>query len=97
TRGGDSGIGRARATVAFTYVKGAEDKDTNDALALIREAAKAVMQVIPLPFQLISEVKRTVRLNNAGAQYYKERIEDITEEQLRNTFEINIFTYVFIA
>ncbi|KNA13342.1 hypothetical protein SOVF_117810 isoform B [Spinacia oleracea] len=44
--GGDSGIGRAvcynfaleGATVAFTYVKGPEDKDAEDALELIRKA-----------------------------------------------------------
>lgn len=46
--GGDSGIGRAvchcfaleGATMAFTYVKGQEDKDARDTLQMLREARK---------------------------------------------------------
>ncbi|XP_021844496.1 glucose and ribitol dehydrogenase isoform X2 [Spinacia oleracea] len=119
--GGDSGIGRAvcyyfaleGATVAFTYVKGAEDKDAEDALTLIRKAAKEsnAGEPVAIPANLQGEEKCKevvdkvvshfgpidVLVNNAGVQYYKENIEDITEEQLRMTFEINIFAYIFIA
>ncbi|XP_021750379.1 glucose and ribitol dehydrogenase-like [Chenopodium quinoa] len=120
--GGDSGIGRAvcyyfaleGATVAFTYVKGPEDKDTDDALALIREAAKQndAGEPIAIPADLRRGEKECkyvvdkvvshfggidVLVNNAGVQYYAERIEEITEEQLRTTFEINFFASFFLA
>jgi NAD(P)-dependent dehydrogenase (short-subunit alcohol dehydrogenase family) len=38
-----------------------------------------------------------VLVNNAAFQATQERLEDITEEQLRRTFETNIFGYVFMA
>ncbi|XP_021761087.1 glucose and ribitol dehydrogenase-like [Chenopodium quinoa] len=120
--GGDSGIGRSvcyyfaleGATVAFTYVKGPEDRDADDALALIREAAKEndAGEPIAIPADLRlgeDECKRVVDkvvshferidvlVNNAGVAYYTESIEDITEEQLRMSFEINYFASFFLA
>ncbi|XP_021750337.1 glucose and ribitol dehydrogenase-like [Chenopodium quinoa] len=120
--GGDSGIGRAvcyyfaleGANVAFTYVKGPEDRDADDALALIREAAKendagepiAILADLRLGEDECKKVVDKVvsqfgcidvLVNNAAVQYYKENIEDITEGQLRTTFEINIFAYIFMA
>jgi NAD(P)-dependent dehydrogenase (short-subunit alcohol dehydrogenase family) len=38
-----------------------------------------------------------VLVNNAAFQATQERLEDITEEQLRRTFETNLFGYVFMA
>ncbi|XP_056688539.1 glucose and ribitol dehydrogenase-like isoform X1 [Spinacia oleracea] len=120
--GGDSGIGRAvcyyfaleGATVAFTYdVKGVEDRDAEDALTLIRKAAKEsnASEPIAIPADLQGEEKCKevvdkvvshfggidVLVNNAGVAYYNENIEDVTEQQLRKTFEINIFAYFFLA
>lgn len=119
--GGDSGIGRAvcyyfsleGATVAFTYVKGEEDQDAEDALRLIKDAKAApdAGEPIAVPADLRSEaackavvdvvVSRFKRIdilvNNAAVQYYAESIEEITEERLRRTFETNIFPYFFMS
>ncbi|XP_021861350.1 glucose and ribitol dehydrogenase [Spinacia oleracea] len=118
--GGDSGIGRAvcyyfaleGATVAFTYVKGPEDKDAEDALELIRKAKVSnAHEPIAIPVDLRGEqnckevVEKVVSnfgcidvlVNNAGVQYYAKSIEEITEDQLKTTFEINIFAYIFLA
>jgi NAD(P)-dependent dehydrogenase (short-subunit alcohol dehydrogenase family) len=38
-----------------------------------------------------------VLVNNAAYQRARERFEDITEEDLRRTFETNIYGYVFMA
>ncbi|VFQ88192.1 unnamed protein product [Cuscuta campestris] len=115
--GGDSGIGRAvcyyfsleGATVAFTYVKGEEDQDAEDALRLIKDAkAPDAGEPIAVPADLRSEAacKAVVAgrfkgidilVNNAAVQYYAESIEEITEERLRRTFETNIFPYFFMS
>jgi len=41
--------------------------------------------------------KLNVLVNNAAYQMAQEKFEDITEEQLRRTFETNIFGYFFMA
>lgn len=38
-----------------------------------------------------------ILINNAAFQKVQERLEDITEEQLRRTFETNIYGYFFMA
>jgi len=38
-----------------------------------------------------------VLVNNAAFQATQDRLEDVTEEQLRRTFETNLFGYVFMA
>uniref|UniRef100_A0A7C8YLJ4 3-oxoacyl-[acyl-carrier-protein] reductase n=1 Tax=Opuntia streptacantha TaxID=393608 RepID=A0A7C8YLJ4_OPUST len=118
--GGDSGIGRAvcyffaleGATVAFTYVKGQEDKDAADALALIKEAklsdAKGPVAIATdLRYEknckhVVDEVVNQfgqidVLVNNAAVQFYAESIEEITGDLLRQTFETNFFAYFFMA
>ncbi|XP_021861588.2 glucose and ribitol dehydrogenase [Spinacia oleracea] len=120
--GGDSGIGRAvcyyfaleGATVAFTYVKGPEDKDAEDALELIRKAANENEAgepiAIPVDFsrgedeckdlveKVVKKFKRIdVLVNNAGTQYFTNNIEDISEKQIRLSFEINFFAPFFLA
>ncbi|KAL9240795.1 hypothetical protein vseg_014973 [Gypsophila vaccaria] len=100
------------ATVAFTYVQGVEDQDASDALALITQAKTGdADEPLAIPTDLRSEdrckqvvdevVSRFGRIdvlvNNAAVQYYAESIEDITEEQLRTTFETNFFGYFFMA
>ncbi len=48
--------------------------------------------------QTINEYgKLNILINNAAYQMAQERFEDITEEQLRRTFETNIFGYFFMA
>ena len=38
-----------------------------------------------------------VLVNNAGEQHYDKKIEDVTEEQLRRTFQTNFFGYFFMV
>jgi NAD(P)-dependent dehydrogenase (short-subunit alcohol dehydrogenase family) len=38
-----------------------------------------------------------VLVNNAGEQHYDEKIEDITEDQLKRTFQTNIFGMFFLT
>jgi NAD(P)-dependent dehydrogenase (short-subunit alcohol dehydrogenase family) len=38
-----------------------------------------------------------ILVNNAAQQFVQQSLEDITEEQLRRTFEVNIFGYFFMA
>lgn len=100
------------ATMAFTYVEGQEDQDANDALDLIKQGKTSdADEPLAITADLRSEeqckevidkvVNRFGRIdvlvNNAGVQYYNESIEEVTEEQLRMTFEINIFAYFFLA
>lgn len=41
--------------------------------------------------------KLNILVNNAAYQHIQEKIEDITEEQLRRTFETNIYGYFFMV
>ena len=41
--------------------------------------------------------KLDVLVNNAGEQHLQEKLEDVTEEQLRRTYQTNIFSYFFMA
>lgn len=118
--GGDSGIGRAvchyfsmeGATVAFTYVKGQEDKDANDTLQLISQAKSSdakdpIAIAADLGFddnckRVVDEVVNAfgridVLVNNAAEQYKASSIEDIDEERLERVFRTNIFAYFFMA
>ena len=52
---------------------------------------KAVQQVVN------TFGKLDILINNAGEQHPDEKIEDITEEQLRRTFQSNIFSMFFMV
>jgi NAD(P)-dependent dehydrogenase (short-subunit alcohol dehydrogenase family) len=52
---------------------------------------KAVQQVVDTFGEL------DILINNAGEQHPDEKIEDITEEQLRRTFQSNIFSMFFMV
>ncbi len=41
--------------------------------------------------------KLDVLVNNIAVQFPQNSLEDITAEQLRNTFETNVFSYFFAA
>ena len=48
--------------------------------------------------QTVKELGRLdVLVNNAGEQHYDKNIEDVTEEQLRRTFQTNFFGYFFMV
>ena len=118
--GGDSGIGRAvclifakeGATVAFTYVKGVEDRDKDDTLKMLLEAKTSDAQE---PLAIAADIgydencKQVVELvvkeyghidvlvNNAAEQHLKNSIEEITEQQLERVFRTNIFSHFFLV
>ncbi|OMO86949.1 Short-chain dehydrogenase/reductase SDR [Corchorus olitorius] len=118
--GGDSGIGRAvcylfaleGATVAFTYVKGQEDRDKDDTLQMLRQAktpdAKEALAV-DVDIRYEENCKRVVDVvvenfgkidilvNNAAEQYFYTSIEEISETDLERTFRTNIFSYFFMC
>lgn len=118
--GGDSGIGRAvcisfsleGATVAFTYVKGQEDKDAEETLRIIRESKTSVAKdpiaiAADLGFdenckRVVDEVvsnfgRIDVLVNNAAEQYMTTTPEEITEERLERVFRTNIFSHFFMV
>ena len=116
--GGDSGIGRAvcnlfaleGATVAFTYVKGDEDKDAKDTLEMINNAKTADAKdpmAIPADLGFDENCKKVVDevvnaygridilVNNAAEQYECGTVEEIDEPRLERVFRTNIFSYFF--
>nr|ANI19829.1 glucose/ribitol dehydrogenase [Hevea brasiliensis] len=118
--GGDSGIGRAvsyyftleGATVAFTYVKGQEDMDTDHTLKILSESkAEGAKDPIAIPTdvgfeencrsvvdQVMAEYGHIdILVNNAAEQYYSTTIEDITETRLERVFRTNIFGQFFMT
>ncbi|KAK2972490.1 hypothetical protein RJ640_017662 [Escallonia rubra] len=118
--GGDSGIGRAvchcfameGATVAFTYVKGHEDKDAQDTLQMLRrakgnDAKDPIAIAADLGFddnckRAVDEVVNAygrvdVLVNNVAEQYKASSIEEIDEERLERVFRTNIFSYFFMT
>ncbi|KAK9291865.1 hypothetical protein L1049_019815 [Liquidambar formosana] len=118
--GGDSGIGRSvchcfaleGATVAFTYVKGQEDKDAQDTLKMLRKAkSNDAKDPIAVPADLgfdencktvVDEVVKTygridILVNNAAEQYKASSVEEIDEDRLLRVFRTNIFSHFFMV
>ncbi|CAH1418736.1 unnamed protein product [Lactuca virosa] len=118
--GGDSGIGRAvcycfareGATIAFTYVKGQEDKDAADTLKIINDSkTKDSQEPIAIPTDLgydahckavVDEVvgkygRIDILVNNAAEQYMCKTIEEIDENWLDRVFRTNIYSYFFVT
>lgn len=118
--GGDSGIGRAvcycfareGATIAFTYVKGREDKDAADTLKIINDSkTKDSQEPIAIPTDLgydahcksvVDEVvgkygRIDILVNNAAEQYMCKTVEEIDENWLDRVFRTNIYSYFFVT
>ncbi|PWA97258.1 glucose/ribitol dehydrogenase [Artemisia annua] len=118
--GGDSGIGRAvviyfakeGATIAFTYVKGREDKDAADTLKLINEAKTRHSQdpiaiATDLGYdenckKVVDEVvgkygRIDILVNNAAEQYTSKSVEEIDEKWLDRVFRTNIYSHFFLT
>ncbi|KAI6684865.1 hypothetical protein NL676_030778 [Syzygium grande] len=119
--GGDSGIGRAvchcyvqeGATVAFTIVKGREDKDATDLLHMLMRAKMSNAKdpiAIAMPDlgydetrkkvvdEMVNSFGRIDRLvNNAAEQYECSTIEAIDEARLERIFRTNIFAPFFMT
>uniref|UniRef100_A0A7N0V2E2 Uncharacterized protein n=1 Tax=Kalanchoe fedtschenkoi TaxID=63787 RepID=A0A7N0V2E2_KALFE len=118
--GGDSGIGRAvcycfaleGATVAFTYVKGHEDKDALDTLQMLQSAkSHGAKDPIALAADLgydencrrvVEEVanvfgKIDILVNNHAEQHKAGSIEELDEQRVERTFRTNIFGHFFLV
>jgi NAD(P)-dependent dehydrogenase (short-subunit alcohol dehydrogenase family) len=94
------------ADVAIVYNE--NDKDAAETKRLVNSHNKECLIVkadVRIKKQCFDAVKKTVKkfgklnilINNAAYQQAQEKLEDITEEQLRRTFETNIFAYFFMA
>ncbi|OMO61253.1 Short-chain dehydrogenase/reductase SDR [Corchorus capsularis] len=119
--GGDSGIGRAvcyyfaleGASVAFTYVKGHEEKDKDETLQMLIEATKSRDAKKPLAIAAdvgfdedckkvieatIQEFgKLDILVNNAAEQHFTNSVEEITEPRIERVFRTNIFSHFFMC
>lgn len=118
--GGDSGIGRAvclcfakeGATVAFTYVKGHEDRDKDDTLKMLLEAKTGGADdplAIAADIGFDENCKQVVELvvkeygridvlvNNAAEQHLTDSVEEITQQQIERVFGTNIFSQFFLV
>ena len=112
--GGDSGIGRAVATlyareganVAIVYLP-EEQSDAEDTRAIV-EAEGRICELIPGdladPAFCDEVVERTVgafgRLDilvSNAAQQSSKKLEDLKDEDLERTFQVNVFAYVRLA
>jgi NAD(P)-dependent dehydrogenase (short-subunit alcohol dehydrogenase family) len=99
-------FGMEGAQVAFLYNQ--NDTDAAETKRLV-EKHGAECFVIKADVRQKAECEKAVRqtverfgklnilVNNAAFQQAQQKLEDITEEQLRRTFETNIFGYFFMA
>ncbi|AWW32012.1 NAD(P)-dependent oxidoreductase [Echinicola strongylocentroti] len=94
------------AKVAIAYLE--EDRDAEETKRLVEEQGgsallvKADLSKKSACKKVVSETLETfgqlnIIINNAAQQYVQRQLEDIDEEQLRKTFETNIFSYFFLT
>jgi NAD(P)-dependent dehydrogenase (short-subunit alcohol dehydrogenase family) len=100
-------FGMEGAQVAFLYNQ--NDGDAAETKRLVEKKGGGECFVIKADVRQKAECEKAVRqtierfgklnilVNNAAYQQTQERLEDISEEQLRRTFETNIFGYFFMA
>ncbi|AXI01024.1 SDR family NAD(P)-dependent oxidoreductase [Sporosarcina sp. PTS2304] len=96
------------ANVAIAYLADQEDEDADKTLELIEKyGGKAKKFQVDISVeknceQLIDQVIKefgelNILVNNAGKQFPQESIEDITEAQLKETFETNFFGLFYLS
>lgn len=96
------------ADVAIAYLADQEDEDADKTIALIEQyGGKAMKFQTDISEeehceQLVNDVikefgKLNILVNNAGKQFPQQSIEDITEDQLRETFETNFFGLFYLT
>lgn len=97
---------REGANVAIVYLK--EDEDAEETKKLIEKEGRKCI-IIEGDLKEVefckSVVKKTVEelgqlniiVNNAAVQFPKNKVEDITPEQITETFHTNIFPYFYIV
>jgi NAD(P)-dependent dehydrogenase (short-subunit alcohol dehydrogenase family) len=111
--GGDSGIGRAvavlfakeGASVSIAYLS--EDRDAEETKRLVEKYGPCLIirgdlskeaHCKKVVAQTVREFKRIdILVNNAGVHYESERLEDITSEQLLQTFSTNVFSFFWMS
>ncbi|QED38228.1 SDR family oxidoreductase [Antarcticibacterium arcticum] len=97
---------REGANVAIVYLN--EDKDALETKKMvIKEGGKCLILQGDLKKEAFCKkivgdcIKEygelNILVNNAAVQFPKDKIEDITNKQIKETFETNIFPYFFIA
>lgn len=96
------------ANVAIAYLADQEDEDADKTIALIEKYGgkakkyqtdiSSVKNCKQLVGQVIDDFGAlNILVNNAGKQFPQQSIEDITEEQLKETFETNFFGLFFMS
>lgn len=97
---------REGANVAIVYLK--EDKDAEDTKRLVEKEGRKCL-IIEGDLKKEDFCKEVVNkctsefgalnilVNNAAVQFPKNEVEEISNEQVRETFETNIYPYFFIA
>ena len=94
------------ADVAILY--NVNDSDAEETKRMVEAVGKKCLNIKAdvrskaACFDAVEQTKKeygkiNILINNAAFQKTEERLEDITEENLRNTFETNIFGYFFMA
>ncbi|MBO9574692.1 MAG: SDR family oxidoreductase [Sphingobium sp.] len=97
---------REGADIAIAYL--CEHDDAQDTAAIVREEGREVLTVAAdlgekaacdkLVRKVIDKFGRLdILVNNAGEQHPDKTIEDIDEQQLRRTFQTNIFAMFFLT
>ena len=118
--GGDSGIGRAvcyyfaleGATVAFTYVKGQEERDAKETLEMLKkarsgDAKEPVAIAADLGYEcackkVVDDVVGAfgavdILVNNAAEQHVAPELQLVDEARLDRVFRTNFFSYFFMS
>ena len=94
------------ASIAIVYNENDEDAaETKRLVELHNQQCLVIKADVRSKQACFDAVEKTVKtygslnilINNAAFQHVQQRLEDITEEQLRRTFETNIFGYFFMA
>jgi len=100
------GFAKEGADVAFIYLD--EDKDAEETVKYIEAEGRKALAIkgdIAKKDFCTEAVEKTVKelggldilVNNAAEQHVVENLEDISEEQLRRTFDTNFFGLVFLS
>lgn len=98
---------REGADIAFTYLK-AETRDAQETVRAVElEGRRAVAIEADLRTSKVCDevVAKTIKkfrkldilVNNAAFQQHQKKLQDISDKQLKRTFETNIYAYFFTA
>ncbi|KAJ3048876.1 hypothetical protein HK097_010122 [Rhizophlyctis rosea] len=96
------------ADVAINYLP-AEESDAQEVKKIVEKAGRRAL-LIPADLgggekvckEIIDKVVQTfgrldILVNNAAEQHEKESLEELTEAQIRRTFEVNIFPHFYLS